>query len=284
MSDSHDAFRLLEGYVQQHIQQYRTPGLALALTDREQTLHVSTYGFADLATQTPVTPETLFQIGSISKSFTALALMQQYEAGSVNLHAPVTDYLPWFVVRSTYEPITLHHLLCHTSGIVTGSNFTPASSYEVAALRYTEVGFSPGKRFHYSNIGYVTLGYILEAVLGQNYGDIIRSHILQPLEMHATDATITNATRPQLAVGHVSFYDDRPPHSSYPCACSVGRMDRRGWEYRRYTWRSRQVCANATEPWQRSDERTGYHSRLRLYDPALHSCVAEHPHGLWYLS
>lgn len=76
-----------------------TPSLALAITDREHVVHFALYGYADLATQTPLTPDHLFQIGSISKSFTALAVLQQYDQGHIDLLAPITTYLPWFAVR-----------------------------------------------------------------------------------------------------------------------------------------------------------------------------------------
>ncbi|OKH35741.1 hypothetical protein NIES2119_19800 [[Phormidium ambiguum] IAM M-71] len=117
-------------------------------------MHISTYGKADIAADIPVTPETLFPIASISKSFTSIALLQLYEAGQLDLHAPVTQYLPWFGVKSIYEPITIHHLLSHTAGIITGRDFTPNSYYEVVALAETEVTSPPGEYFHYSNVGY----------------------------------------------------------------------------------------------------------------------------------
>src|SRR5918997_243942 len=119
------AFAQLDRYIERKMATDNLPGLALALTDRERTVRVATYGFADLAARTPVMPDTLFEIGSIGKSFTSLALMREHEAGNLDLQAPVARYLPWFAVRSPFPPITVHHLLSHTAGITAGTDPTP---------------------------------------------------------------------------------------------------------------------------------------------------------------
>jgi CubicO group peptidase (beta-lactamase class C family) len=177
---------------------------------------VATYGFADLAAGTPVTPDTLFEIGSIGKSFTSLALLREHEAGNLDLQAPVARYLPWFEVRSAFPPITVHDLLSHTAGIIAGTDPTPGVEYQVWALRETEAATAPGTSFHYSNVGYKALGLVLERLTGQGYGDAIRSRVLTPLGMAASVPAITNALRPRLAVGYASLYDDRPAHPSHP--------------------------------------------------------------------
>jgi CubicO group peptidase (beta-lactamase class C family) len=210
------AFAQLDRYIEREMAAANTPGLALALTDRERTLRVATYGFADLAARTPVTPDTLFEIGSIGKSFTSLALLREHEAGNLDLQAPVTRYLPWFEVQSAFPPITVHHLLSHTAGIIAGTDPTPGVEYQVWALRETEAATAPGTNFHYSNVGYKTLGLVLERLTGQGYGEAIRSRVLTPLGMAASEPAITNALRPRLAVGYAPLYDDRPAHPSYP--------------------------------------------------------------------
>jgi CubicO group peptidase (beta-lactamase class C family) len=212
----HEAFDQLDAFIVQMMRMYNTPGLALALTDREKLLRVSAYGYADVARGTPVTPETLFEIGSDGKAFTALALLQQAEAGRVDLHAPVSNYLPWFHVPSRYAPITAHHLLAHSAGLIAGSEFATDARYEVWALRETEAAHPPGQRHYYSNVGYKALGLLLERVAGQPYGAIVRRGVLDPLGMTATEPVITHATRPRLAVGYRPLYDDRPPHRTHP--------------------------------------------------------------------
>jgi len=215
-ADFREAFTALDSFVEARRQAENTPGLALAVTDREKLLHVSLHGFADLGARIPVTANTLFEIGSISKSFTALALMQLVEERKLGLHVPVTKYLPWFQVVSDHDPIMLHHLLSHTAGLINGMDFSAEARYEVYALRETEATVAPGTFFHYSNVGYKTLGLVLEEVLGRPYAEIIEERILGPLKMKAAEAAITHETRKRMAVGYESLYDDRPGHPSYP--------------------------------------------------------------------
>jgi D-alanyl-D-alanine carboxypeptidase len=211
-----EVFVRLDSLVEEQRRADNTPGLALAVTDREKLLHVSLHGFADLGAQIPVATDTLFEIGSVSKSFTAFALMQLVEDGKLDLHAPVTNYLPWFEVQSKYGPITIHHLLSHTAGIIEGMDFGGETSYEVYALRETEATAAPGTFFHYSNVGYKALGLVLEELEGRSYAEIIQERILDPLEMRSTEAAVTHETRKRMAVGYESLYDDRPRHPSHP--------------------------------------------------------------------
>ncbi len=218
MTDFEEMFNRLDQFIEQQMEVANVPGMAVAVTDRENLLRVSTYGFADVSAQIPVTPETLFEIGSISKSFTSVALLQLWEEGRLDLHEPVTRYLPWFDVQSEHEPITLHHLLSHTAGIITGMEFTGEVRYEVWALRETEATAPPGTYYHYSNVGYKALGVVLEDLLSQHYGDIIQERILDPLGMTVTEPIITHETRKRLAVGYEGFYGDRPLHRGRPLA------------------------------------------------------------------
>ncbi|RPJ40415.1 MAG: class A beta-lactamase-related serine hydrolase, partial [Chloroflexi bacterium] len=142
--------------------------------------------------------------------------LQASEAGLLDLHAPVNAYLPWFEVKSPYPPITVHHLLTHSSGLPRGTDFSPDPRGEVFALREQEVGFAPGEHFWYSDAGYKTLGLVLQAVTGKSYADLVREKILEPLEMNNTFAVTASAQRPRMAVGYRDLYDDRPTHSCHP--------------------------------------------------------------------
>lgn len=185
-------------------------GLAIGVTDRERTLAVATFGHADMAAGTPMRPETLFEIGSISKGFACVCVLQAQSEGLLDVHHPVTEYLPWFNVRSWYEPITPHHLMSHTAGIIMGSDLTNDAMFDVWALRETEATTPPGTYFHYSNVGYKALGLMLEAVEGKPYPTILRERVLMPLGMHGTESAITHSIRHRLAAGYVPLYDDRP--------------------------------------------------------------------------
>jgi CubicO group peptidase (beta-lactamase class C family) len=206
----------LEQCLKERMQAYHTPALVMALTNRTQLVHLFANGFANLDTRTPVQPDHLFAIGSVGKSFTAIAALQASEAGLLDLHAPVQTYLPWFEVKSAYAPITVHHLLTHSSGLPRGTDCTPDPRSEVLALREQEAGFEPGKHFWYSDAGYKTIGLVLQAVTGQSYADWIREKILEPLEMHNTFAETTSALRPRMAVGYRNLFDDRPSHVCHP--------------------------------------------------------------------
>lgn len=208
------ASALLDEFIEDQMRAAGTPAVVVALTNRDETFHITAHGLAEVAAGLPARPDTLFEIGSISKAFTAIALLQLHEAGRLDLHAPVTRYLPWFQVSSPYDAITVHHLLSHTAGIITGTDFSTEGRYEVWALRETEATAPPGTYFHYSNVGYKALGLVLEALLDRPYGQIIQERVLDPLGMKDTEAVITHDTRRRLAVGYEPWYDDRPFHPS----------------------------------------------------------------------
>jgi CubicO group peptidase (beta-lactamase class C family) len=194
------------------------PGLALALTGTDGPPVVRTRGLSDIAARRPVEPDTLFEIGSIGKTFTAIVILQLAEEGRLDLGAPVVDALPWFEVPVVGRPITIHDLLTHTAGITVGIDGTPEAASQVWALRDRRPGSAPGERFHYSNLGYKTLGLVIEAVEGRRYPEVIQTRILGPLGMAATEPAITNDVRPRLAVGYDYLHDDRIGYPGRPLA------------------------------------------------------------------
>ena len=203
----------IEAWIERHRPLFTGPGISLGLTDRDRTIGTLTLGEA--ARGIPLKPDHLFPIASVSKSFTAALVMCEREAGRVDLHAPVQRYLPWFRPPSPFGPITVHHLLSHTSGLATGQDATGEAAGELLALSEQEPGFAPGAHFAYSNSGYKALGLILEVVTGRPWWESASERILGPLGMHATEPTMTFDVRPRVAPGHVSPFDDRPWHSSY---------------------------------------------------------------------
>jgi CubicO group peptidase (beta-lactamase class C family) len=178
------------------------PGAVLAVTDRDGTLLVRRYGGAPAG--------CLWQVGSITKSFTAVVGLQLMEEGRLDLHVPVTEYLPWFRVRSPFGPIGLHHLMTHTAGIIGGSEIAPASNYDAIALAETGTGFAPGEHFWYSNVGYRVVGLVLEAITGQAYPELVQERVLDRLGMDDSSPVIVNDLRRRMPQGHSAFYDDRP--------------------------------------------------------------------------
>ncbi len=201
----------VDRYVEGERRATRLPGLALGIVRGDQIVHLRGFGHADSSGRA-VTPQMPFIIGSTTKSFTALAVMQLVEAGKIDLDAPVQRYLPWFRVADP-DPasarITVRNLLTHTSGLhdplasFTRSD-TSAGALEqaVRALRTEHLGEPTGRIFQYANINYSTLGLIVQVVAGQPYEDYLRAHVLAPLEM--TDAYLSplEARRHGLATGH----------------------------------------------------------------------------------
>ena len=205
-------FPAIERYIDHRMRESNMPGLALAVTDREQLLRLATFGYADRAAASLVQPNTMFEVGSIGKSFTNIALLQLRDEGLLDLHAPVSTYLPWFEVQSEYGPISTHHLMTHTAGLPSGTDIGPHGLYEAWALRELRTGTPPGEHFRYSNVGYKTLGFLLEALDGRPYADSIQARVLDPLGMRESHSVIGHETRKLAAVGYRSFYDDRPEH------------------------------------------------------------------------
>ena len=138
MTRYQETYNRLDQYIVRKMEESNLVGMSVALTDREKLLRVSTFGLSNLAGQILVTPDTFYEIGSIGKTFTSVLLLQQHEKGRIDLHAPIARYLPWFQVKSKYEPITVHHLMAHTAGIIDGTDIAPHAYFEVFA--YDRIG------------------------------------------------------------------------------------------------------------------------------------------------
>jgi CubicO group peptidase (beta-lactamase class C family) len=176
----------------------RVPGLAVGIVRRDRIVYLR--GFGTAAGQ-GVTPQTPFLIGSLSKSFTALAVMQLVEAGKLNLDTQVHQYLPWFRLKDleASRAITVRHLLNQTSGLPTSAGFfTP----DAESLGRTELVHPVGQVYEYCNLNYRILGLLVEAVTGQTYAAYVREHILTPLKMRSTLMTYEDAVEHGLAGGH----------------------------------------------------------------------------------
>src|SRR5215207_1533341 len=198
------ALARLDEYVERHMRDTGAPGMTLALADRGGAVRVSAYGFADTKAGARVAPGTLFEIGSISKSFAAVALLQMFDEGRVDLHRPVVEYLPWLKLEQRHGGVTAHHLLSHTSGLP-GAPLLPES---VAVG--LETFFKPGEKFVYSNIGYLLLGLMIEALDRRPFADALAARVLKPLGMSNSSPLISNSLRPRMAVGYAPEFEDRP--------------------------------------------------------------------------
>ncbi len=194
-------------------------GLAVGMVG-EQSVFAS-HGYADIASGAPVTEDTVFRIGSITKTFTAIAVMQLWERGLVDLDAPANDYLRAYRLvgaRPDFAPATLRHLLTHTAGIrevlhpsgllrmrdlgetVPRGRPVPAlAEYYGGGLR---IDAEPGRQFGYTNHGFATLGQIVADVTGQPLAEYLRAHVLDPLGMGHSDLDCSDRVRAGLATGY----------------------------------------------------------------------------------
>lgn len=210
------ALALIDSALAARMRDDQVPGAAVVLVARDGTRRIVARGVADLTAGTPVTAGTLFEAGSLSKTVTALALLQMVEEESIALDRPVTAYVPWYHPPASFEPFTVHQLLTHTAGLVRDRDDIPSSPSAAAALAERAPGVRPGSRFSYSNLGYQFLSLLMQEVEGRPFPDVVRRRVLEPAGMDSSAAAITNTLRERLATGYQYFHDDRPPHPSRP--------------------------------------------------------------------
>jgi D-alanyl-D-alanine carboxypeptidase len=216
MSGLREAFERIGTALEGHLTVSHAAGAALAVTDREEILGVAVRGMADVAAGTPVRPETRFEIGSISKSFAAIVVLQEAEAGRLDLDVSVNELLPWLRFPEPFGPITLHHLLTHTSGLAVGVEDAPTLRGALHLLRDVPPTFPPGEHFWYSNDGYKIVGACLEQVTGLALPELLRDRVFGPAGMTSTVGAITDEERTDLAIGYEPMYSDRPPRLAHP--------------------------------------------------------------------
>ncbi len=168
------------------------PAVSVAVVEKGKLVYVRAFGVADIAAKTPATPATRFRIGSVTKMFTAVSVMQQVEKGAVRLDEPLATYLP---DAPHAQEVTIRQLLMHASGIwnygdeafLTGRVATPATPREIVAWTAERpLEAQPGAKFVYSNTGYVLLGLVVEAVTRQPLARYVQTNILSPAGMTET--------------------------------------------------------------------------------------------------
>jgi len=198
------AFPLLDRFVEQYLRDMNAPGLTLALADAGGVQRVCAYGLDDLARRRTLDPDELFHIGSITKSFASLCLLQLQDEGKLDLNRPIGEYLPWLRFDAATRPISAHDLLTHAAALPDGPLF-PADP----ALRYRATA-APGTFFHYCNMGYDALGHLLVALDQRRLGEVFRTRILTPLGMTATEPLITLDASAKVATSYMVALNDRP--------------------------------------------------------------------------
>jgi len=195
----------VEDFIKPYLREHQIPGCAIMVRHNGKVVLSKGYGIANKEYGVPVTPQTLFQSGSVGKQFTAMAVMLLVEEGKLSLDDPVSKYLP---VPESWCGITVRHLLTHTSGLGDYPNWLTFQE------NYTEEGllnivmqerlcYGPGERFDYSNLGYVTLGILIHKVSCEFYGDLLQKRVFGPLGMKHTRIIDEDDIIPNRAAGYV---------------------------------------------------------------------------------
>ena len=193
LAQSKDAERI-EAVVQEHMRQPGAVGMSVAVARGEELVFSKAFGFADLEFPVNADEDTLFRIGSITKQFTAAAILKLAERDKLSVDDPLTKFLPDYPTHG--HEITLRHLLTHTSGVPNYTELGPAwqrrmaealSDDELVALwKEKPLDFAPGERWKYSNSGYYLLGMVIEKVSGKSYQDFLRETFFEPLKLTRT--------------------------------------------------------------------------------------------------
>lgn len=219
------SYEEMDAYIERQLDALNIPGASLAIIEGDEIVHVKGFGETGPGGETP-TPQTPFVICSLTKSFTALAVMQLVDAGKIDLDAPVQRYLPWFTLadpqaaalapeRSAGASVTVRHLLYQTSGLSFASGSTVLANWDdspdATQKQARELAtFKPtrpvGSAFEYSNVNYNLLGLVIEAASGETYPEYIQNHIFDPLDMKHSYTSKAAAKQDGLAVGHMSWF------------------------------------------------------------------------------
>ena len=204
--------RLMETWVKSEIEYNNLPGLSVGIIFDQDLIWSKGFGFADVDKKTPMTPQTIFRIASVTKLFTCTAIMQLRDQGKLQLDDPVEKYLSWFKIKNRFPDapaITIRQLMTHTSGLPREAAFPywtdhkfPTLDQIMETLPNQETTYPSETKWKYSNLGMAILGQIVVAASGQDYETYIQNHILKPLEMNNTSVYLTNEQRKQMATGY----------------------------------------------------------------------------------
>ncbi|MCU7550096.1 serine hydrolase [Chitinophagaceae bacterium LB-8] len=211
-----DAATLIDTYYQS-LKGKEMPGIAVLVSKDGKTVYERGFGYADIKGKKIVTPNTKFRIGSVTKQFTAAAILKLQEQGLLSVNDKLSKYIPDF---PRGEEVTIHHLLTHTSGIHSYTNKpdfinkvtkTISEDSLIYSFKNDPYDFNPGENFMYNNSGYFLLGYIIEKVSGKSYGEYLKQTFFDPLQMKNTGVHYAGIKLEEEAHGYGSNngkYDD----------------------------------------------------------------------------
>ncbi|MHB8054992.1 MAG: serine hydrolase domain-containing protein [Candidatus Aminicenantales bacterium] len=212
------ALRLLEVWLEAQSAYENIPGLSMAVVYDQDLLWAKGFGYADREEKRLASPETIYGIGSISKLFTSIAVLQLRDQGKLRLDDPVVKHLPWFAIKQTFPegpPITIHGILTHSSGLPRDAAFpywsAPYSEFpteeKIAKVLASQATVYPAdSHFNYSNLGFALAGAIVARISGQSYDDYVKQNILVPLGLDDTKPELPEEQKGgRLATGYSSL-------------------------------------------------------------------------------
>ena len=204
--------KLLEAWIESQMAYRGQPGISVGVVYDQKLIWAKGFGYADTEKKIAATPATIYRMASVTKTFTATAIMQLRDAGKLSLDDPVVKHLPWFKIKSLFADapvITIRHLLTHTSGLPREAAFPywlennfPTIEQIKETLPQQEAAFAPETRWKYSNLALALAGEIVAVVSGSPYDVYVRNHILEPLGMSSSTILFPEAQRSRLAVGY----------------------------------------------------------------------------------
>lgn len=202
----------IEAYLDQAVAEDSFSG-AVLIAKNGKPIFKRAYGFANKSTNTPNSIDTKFNLGSLNKSFTSIAIAQLAQQGKLNFTDTISKHLPYYPNKNVANKVTIHQLLTHTSGM--GSYFNQEFMVRRASLKTLAdilplfvndpLTFEPGERIQYSNAGFVVLGLIVERLSGQSYYNYVREHIFKPAGMTNTDSYERDQKVQNLAIGYTNM-------------------------------------------------------------------------------
>lgn len=228
--ESQNRFTKLDTFIESCMLDYHIPGLSVGVVEGDKIVYLKGYGMADNEGR-KVTAQTPFYLASVTKSFTAIVVMQMVESGLLNLDMPVRNYIPWFSMKDgkagyhASDSITLRNLLNHTSGIagMTGQvtqtiDYDKSDALELQVRSFANVDLvnKPGSTFRYANANYQIAGLVVQTISNKSIEDIFIERIFKPLKMKHSHTSQINAEPDGLALGHRIWFGHPIAFSNYP--------------------------------------------------------------------
>ena len=210
--------KVLESWIQAQMEYRNLPGISVGIVYDQELIYKKGFGYNNLEKKILATPQTLYRIASISKTFTATAIMQLRDEGKLRLDDPIEKYLPGFNIQNPFrdaQQITIFNLITHTSGLPRNAAFPywtdrlfPTMKEIIAALPEQEMIYPPGTRYKYSNLGMALLGEIVAVASGMSYEKYITANVFKPLGMSSSSVFLTNLDKQELAVPYSHRFPD----------------------------------------------------------------------------